>query len=89
MASDVKLAVGPCASRCDKPMVVSNLRRCLLFHALDRNEINKITQAHRVAKTGRPAAAAACLQEDRAEHSSRGKNVVGATSCEGNSVRTY
>jgi len=52
-------------------VVVSNSRRRLLFHALDRNEINKIAQAHRVAETGRPAAG---LQQYRAEHSSRGKN---------------
>ena len=48
-APDVKLAVGPSvASRCDKRMAVSNSRRRLLFHVLDRNEINN----HRVAETG-------------------------------------
>ena len=49
------------ASSCDKHTVcrrehVLTARPPTVFSfTLDRNEINKITQAHRVAKTGRPA----------------------------------
>ena len=55
-------------------LTLINLRIRRRF-TLNRNEINKIAQAHRVAETGRRRRwRTAGLQQYRAEHSSRGKN---------------